>query len=77
MQQIATYIFTILIGTFLFGCNSSSQTSNTQNFYVAVNGNDNNLGTQSEPFKTLERARDATRNAKNSNSGDIIVTIEV
>jgi Right handed beta helix region len=32
-------------------------------FYVATNGNDNNPGTLSEPFATLERAQKAMRNS--------------
>ncbi len=33
-------------------------------FYVATNGNDTNPGTQTKPFATLERARDAGREAR-------------
>ena len=35
-------------------------------FYVSVNGNDANSGTISEPFRTLDAARDAVRNYKKS-----------
>lgn len=35
---------------------------NAQNFYVAINGNDQNNGTIGHPFASLERARDAVRN---------------
>ena len=34
--------------------------------YVAVSGNDSNLGTKDKPFRTLERARDAIRKLKQS-----------
>ncbi|HWB95160.1 MAG TPA: hypothetical protein VG672_00610, partial [Bryobacteraceae bacterium] len=37
-------------------------------FYVAANGSDANPGTESRPFATLERARDAVRAAKGSAS---------
>lgn len=33
-------------------------------FFVSPNGNDSNDGTESAPFATLERARDAVRNAR-------------
>lgn len=33
-------------------------------FYVATNGNDANPGTQAKPFATLDRARDAARQAR-------------
>jgi hypothetical protein len=35
-----------------------------QPFYVSVNGNNNNKGTITQPFATLERARDAVREMK-------------
>lgn len=47
-------------------------------FYVAPNGNDENPGTKSKPFATLERARDAIRVLKESAglpSGGITVWI--
>ena len=33
-------------------------------YYVSVKGKDSNAGTQSKPFATLERARDAAERAK-------------
>jgi hypothetical protein len=36
--------------------------------YVAVDGNDRDSGTKSEPFRTLERARDAIREMKQSDA---------
>ena len=38
-------------------------------FYVAINGNDQNPGTKSKPFASLERARDAVRELKSKNGG--------
>src|SRR6266446_6490475 len=37
-------------------------------FYVAPTGNDNNPGTKIRPFATLQRARDAIRNVKQTRS---------
>ena len=39
-------------------------------FYVAPNGNDANPGTQAKPFATLERARDAIRELKQSRTAE-------
>jgi len=44
----------------------------TINYYVAVNGNDNNPGTLGKPFATLEGARNAVRKLKfNSADGNL------
>lgn len=37
-----------------------------EKFYVATNGNDSNPGSESAPFQSLERARDAVRSLPNS-----------
>ena len=42
-------------------------------FYVSPTGNDNNSGTISAPFKTIERAQDAIRKMNSSMTGNIIV----
>ncbi len=36
-------------------------------FHIATDGNDANAGTKSEPFATLERARDAIRTLRQDN----------
>ncbi|MGJ8641054.1 MAG: CBM35 domain-containing protein [Opitutaceae bacterium] len=41
--------------------------------YVSPQGNDMNRGSGEEPFKTIERARDAIRSVNQKMSGDIIV----
>lgn len=42
-------------------------------FYVSPSGNDSNSGTQSAPFKTIEKARDTVRTINSSMTGDIYV----
>jgi len=44
-------------------------------FYVAPDGNDNNPGTEAQPFATLGRARDAVREAKPQATGPITVFV--
>ena len=44
-------------------------------YYVAPTGNDANPGTESKPFRTLEKARDVVRTVNQSMSGDILVLL--
>ncbi|HNY31833.1 MAG TPA: right-handed parallel beta-helix repeat-containing protein [Fibrobacteria bacterium] len=44
-------------------------------FYVSPDGSDANSGTRTEPFKTLEKARDAVRAINKTMSGDIEVVL--
>lgn len=44
-------------------------------FYVSPTGSDVNAGTKAEPFKTLEKARDAVRALNKSMTGDIEVVL--
>lgn len=50
----------LLIFALFFSVSLQAQTSPTK-FYVAPNGNDSNPGTFAQPFKSFERARDASR----------------
>ncbi|MFH1237792.1 MAG: right-handed parallel beta-helix repeat-containing protein [Candidatus Aenigmatarchaeota archaeon] len=45
------------------------------NFYVSPDGNDANPGTLEQPFRTLERARDAVRSLKNA--GQFVSPVEI
>ena len=49
---------------FLFAFETGAAPRSTAEFYVSVNGNDQNPGTKQAPFATLERAREAIRNLK-------------
>ena len=44
-------------------------------FYVAPAGADTNPGTQSRPFATLQRARDAARAVAGQMNGDILINL--
>jgi hypothetical protein len=44
-----------------------------QTYYVSPTGNDNNPGTQSLPFQTIEKARDQVRQIRANMTGDIVV----
>jgi hypothetical protein len=49
----------------------------TKEFFVAVNGNDENNGTKEKPFKTIEKARNTIREIKDKGlqTGSIAVTL--
>jgi hypothetical protein len=62
---------------FLVPC-KANQTHSTVMLYVAIDGNDNNLGTIEKPFKTLEGARDSIRRSKSAgkiNDDGVVVNI--
>ncbi|HHW48845.1 MAG TPA: DUF5018 domain-containing protein [Clostridiaceae bacterium] len=42
-------------------------------YYVSPDGNDNNPGTENEPFLTIEKAQETVRNINDNMTGDIIV----
>ena len=44
-------------------------------FYVAPNGSDTNPGTQSKPFATIEKAKQAVRAVNKDMNGDIVVVL--
>lgn len=45
-------------------------------YYIATNGSDSNPGTLSQPFATIQKARDVVRTINSNMTGDIIVYIE-
>lgn len=45
-------------------------------YYVSLNGDDNNNGSEQAPFATIERARDEARKQSSDMSGNIIIHIE-
>ncbi|WP_152392023.1 chitobiase/beta-hexosaminidase C-terminal domain-containing protein [Paenibacillus guangzhouensis] len=54
---------------------SASEAKIQAQFYVAVNGNDSNDGSQSRPFATLDRAKKAVAAMNGNMIGNIIVNI--
>ena len=63
MKHYSLFVLLILALFFPCLCGGLCETHAGQ-WFVAPNGNDNNPGTQAQPFATLERARDAVRAAK-------------
>ena len=59
--QLYLCLFAIALLT-IFSC-STQQTE----FFISPNGNDQNSGSITQPFATLERARNAIREAKDKN----------
>lgn len=54
---------------------SASEVNNQVQFYVAVNGNDRNDGSQSTPFATVKRAKQAVAEINSNMKSDIVVNI--
>ena len=65
-------MMTLLVGSL----GSASAASNKADFYVSPNGNDNNPGIENAPFATLDRARLAIRELKQTKQGDITVGLK-
>src|SRR5262249_1789006 len=56
MSRFACWFWIGLIGYFLTG--GGIKSGRAAEFYVAVDGNDSNVGSKAKPFATLEHARD-------------------
>ena len=48
-------------------------TESNKNFYVSLEGNDDNPGTKSKPFKTISRAKEAVAEVNDDMTSDIVV----
>jgi hypothetical protein len=59
----------------LYGTAAEKSTTDTTTFYVAVNGDDNNIGSKENPFATLARAKDAVREIKKTAVSPIEVLV--
>ncbi|MHC4122033.1 MAG: right-handed parallel beta-helix repeat-containing protein [Planctomycetota bacterium] len=71
------YVLTVIVVTVLSvlsGCNAI--VSSHADFYVAVQGSDNNPGTKDKPFATIQRARDSVKGKLNDGlEKDVLVLI--
>lgn len=66
-------LLVIILCVFTCGCGGSDGTANPKiDFWVSPDGNDESPGTSSEPFLTLERARDAVRDLDDIKRGSDI-----
>ncbi len=54
-------------------CNGVCEIITSSLYYVSPDGNDNNMGTLANPFKTIEKARDAVRTVNTNMNENIIV----
>jgi len=72
-SRVLWVLFAILVIRSLFASQSKVLASAQATFYISPNGNDGNPGTETQPFKTLEKARDTIRTINSNMSGDIIV----
>ena len=55
---------------------SSAAQATTTSYYVSPQGSDRNPGTQAQPFRTLDRARNAARAVQRPLHGDIARELE-
>lgn len=56
-------------------CSAATATAGQTTFYVAMNGNDNDPGTEFKPFATIERARQAVRAVNEQTNQDLVVVL--
>ena len=64
------FFFSLSLLIFSFGINAQTF------IYVSPNGNDSASGTESEPLKSLEKAKEMVRIAKKTSNGDITVYLK-
>ena len=57
----------------LWGTHAGEQSSSQIAFYVSPYGSDTNLGTEQQPFRMIERARDAVRSNTEDMAQNIVV----
>ena len=69
MKRILVLIVSAVLG---LSCASTGEFD----FYISPDGNDNDPGTENEPFATLDRARLAVRELKKTKQGDITVGLK-
>ncbi|MEZ5104962.1 MAG: right-handed parallel beta-helix repeat-containing protein [Draconibacterium sp.] len=67
------YITFGLYMIFLISVVLSCSTQNNIEFFVSPDGNDTNPGTQSEPFKSIEKAQEVSRKQKSETPGKSII----
>ena len=76
MKKITALILALCLITSLFTVNALAVDNKAYlNIYVSPNGNDENDGTQNNPFKTIERAKQEVEKQAPDMKGDIVVNI--
>ena len=74
MRILRVLLSSLIVGV-LLSTPTMAQERNMCEYYVSVNGNDKNPGTQQAPFKTLKKARDTVRTVNKNMTGDIVVNV--
>ena len=72
---MAPWGFLAMVGACFLFFPSGPAMADPTTFYVAPTGNDENPGSESEPFATLERARDAVRKHNKTMDDDITIVL--
>ncbi|MET8141378.1 RICIN domain-containing protein [Sphaerisporangium sp. NPDC005288] len=73
LAALAVFVAAVLLPTFAGSTAASAATQAT--YYVATDGNDGDPGTITQPFRTLQHARDVVRTVNANMTGDIYVYV--
>jgi len=71
--SITLLTYLVSIGSFALGATASGDVMKI--FHISPDGDDANAGTQSQPFATIGKARDAVRQINRNLTGDIVVLL--
>src|SRR5690349_18672467 len=71
----STFRTVILIAVLMNSVSKEAMASIMLSYYVSTSGNDSWPGTELQPFKTIQRARDAVRAITGTWTGDVYVWI--
>ena len=74
MKKCIYFLVIISLFASMFSMPVSAE-NNTAEFYVSVNGSDDNDGTKDKPFATIEKAQEEVRKINKNMNGDITVYI--
>src|SRR5262245_7848403 len=81
LRTVRSIVLVLMLNLFgslpAFSKEQAPHVGNARQFFVATTGRDTNPGTESRPFATLQRARDAVRKMKAANGLEQPVTIFV
>lgn len=75
-KRICAALLILFIGAIFVSCQAEKKSGISARLYVSPNGSDLNDGSETQPFRTLERARDAVRERNADMEGDIVVSLQ-
>ena len=64
--------YILIITILILGIPTITRAATQSIYYVSPTGSDSNPGTVSQPFLTITKARDVTRNLSSNMTGDIV-----